>query len=93
MANHEQNLRSHIRHEVEPIIVHGIAVLILEAFLILVGVGLLTLKRLFPDHASRFDFVEGVDISLVIALVCMFGVYTLVIIGIRLAKGIAREWR
>ena len=86
------DLRAELRHETGPIVIHGITVLILEGFVLLIGVGLLVLKYFFPSHKAQLEFLEAADIWLALALVCLFGAYTLIVLVIRLTKGVLREW-
>ncbi len=92
LGDPDPGFRAQLRHDTMPIAVHGVTILILEGFILLVGVGLLVLKKLFPDHMAQLAFLESADIWLAVLFVCMFGSYTLVIVLIRLLRGVRREW-
>jgi len=51
------------------------------------------LEHLFPERKDLFQEMEAVDLWLVLALLCLFGVYTLIIVGIRLFRGLWIELR
>jgi len=80
-------------NEVEPIIKHAAVVLLLEISLLLCGLIILLLEHLFPERKDLFQEMEAVDLWLVLALLCLFGVYTLIVVGIRLFRGLWKELR
>jgi hypothetical protein len=79
--------------EAEPIVVHIVIVLLLEISLVLIGLVALALEHIFPKQESYFSIFEKVDIWLSLALLCLFGFYTLIRIAIRLTKGVLEESR
>jgi hypothetical protein len=80
-----------VRHEAEPIVTHAIVVFILEGCLLLIGLMTLLLEFIFPKQESYFLIIEQVDIWLALALLCLFGFYTLIRIGIRLTRAVMKE--
>lgn len=88
-----RGFRQRVWQEAEPIIVHAIIVLLLEVSLLLVGLLTLGLEHIFPNQGAYFSIIEKVDIWLALALLCMFGLYTLIRVGIRLGKGVIEEVR
>jgi hypothetical protein len=50
------------------------------------------LERLFPKQEAYFSWIEKVDIWISLALLAMFGLYTLFRVGIRLVRGLLDEW-
>jgi hypothetical protein len=89
----DRGFRQRVWQEAEPIIVHAIIVLLLEVSLLLVGLLTLGLEHIFPNQRAYFSVIEKVDIWLALALLCMFGLYTLILVGIRLGKGLIEEIR
>ena len=82
-----------IWHEAEPIIAHVTIVLLLEISLLLIGLLLLCLQRLFPDQKGDFMWIKKIDIWVALALLSIFGIYTIIRVSIRLFKGIVEEYR
>lgn len=80
-------------HEAEPLVIHIGVVLLLEISLLLIGLSALGLEKLFPNHTESFNLIEQIDIWLALALLCLFGLFTLIRIIIRLVFGIAEEVR
>jgi len=78
--------------EAEPIVAHAIVVLLLETSLLLIGLLAWLLEHLFPKQEVYFSWIEKVDIWTALALLSMFGVYTLLRVGIRLVRGLLDEW-
>jgi hypothetical protein len=79
--------------EAEPIIAHAVIILILEGSLLLIGLGTLALEHLFPKQEAYFSALEKVDIWMSLALLCMFGLYTIVRVSVRLFGGVRDEVR
>lgn len=79
--------------EAEPLVIHIGVVLLLEISLLLIGLAALGLEKLFPNHGESFNLIEQIDIWLALALLCLFGLFTLIRIIIRLVFGIAEEVR
>jgi len=65
---------------------------LLEASLLLIGLLAWLLEHLFPKQEVYFSWIEKVDIWTALALLSMFGVYTLLRVGIRLVRGLLDEW-
>ncbi len=82
-----------IWYEAEPIIAHAIIVLLLEISLLLIGLLLLGLQRLFPNQEGDFLWIKKIDIWVALALLSIFGIYTIIRVGIRLFRGIVEEYR
>ena len=80
-----------VRREAEPIISHAIVVLLLELALLVIGILTLALENLFPKHETYFLIIEKIDIYIALLLLCMFGIYTLLIVGFRLYNGLCKE--
>ena len=70
---------------------HAVVVLLLEVFLLILGFLTLALEYIFPRQEFYFSIIEKVDIWIALALLCLFGLYTLAIVSIRLFGGILRE--
>jgi len=59
---------------------------------LLIGLLAWLLEHLFPKQEVYFSWIEKVDIWTALALLSMFGVYTLLRVGIRLVRGLLDEW-
>lgn len=92
-TDNDQGFWRKIWKEAEPIIAHAVIILVLELSLLLIGLGTLALEHLFPKQESYFSTLEKVDIWMSLALLCMFGLYTVVRVGIRLFRGVQEEVR
>ena len=79
--------------EAEPIIAHAVIIVVLEVSLLLIGLSTLALEHLFPKQEAYFSTLERVDIWVALALLCMFGLYTVARVGIRLFGGMREEIR
>lgn len=77
-----------IRREVEPIVNHAIVVILLEATLLLIGLLALKLEEMFPNRHDDFYYIQTADVWICLALLSEFGLYTLVLVAIRLFKGL-----
>ena len=86
------NFWQEVWRESEPIVAHAIVVLLLETSLLLIGLLAWLLEHLFPKQEMYFSWIEKVDIWTALALLSMFGVYTLLRVGIRLIRGLLDEW-
>ena len=86
------NFWQEVWREAEPIVAHAIVVLLLETSLLLIGLLAWLLEHLFPQQEVYFSWIEKVDIWTALALLSMFGVYTLLRVGIRLVRGLLDEW-
>jgi hypothetical protein len=86
------NFWQEVWREAEPIVAHAIVVLLLETSLLLIGLLAWLLEHLFPKQEVYFSWIEKVDIWTALALLSMFGVYTLLRVGIRLVRGLLDEW-
>ena|SRR5215471_9897618 len=82
-----------VASEIEPILMHGIVVVSLELLLLLISGILVFLKYLLPDRKQDLDYIESTDLWVALLLLCLFGSYTLLIVAIRLGKGISAAWR
>lgn len=89
----DQDFWRKIWKEAEPIIAHAVIIVVLEISLLLIGLGTLALEHLFPKQESYFSTLEKVDIWMSLALLCMFGLYTIVRVSIRLFGGVQDEVR
>ena len=78
-------------HEAQPIVRHAGVVVLLELGVIAIGAGALLLQKLFPNQEYYLSWVEFLDVWLFLALLSMFGVYTLCIVALRLGRGIKEE--
>ena len=90
---HNRNFWQGVWREAEPIIAHAVVVLLLDMSLLLIGLLVWLLERLFPKQEAYFSWIEKVDIWTALALLAMFGLYTLSRVGIRLVRGLFDEWR
>lgn len=88
----QNNFRGRVRQEVETILIHGIVVLVLETTLLIIGGFVWILQTAFPKEEYNFSLIEKADIWTVFALFCLFAVYTVVRVCIRLVHGIQKEW-
>ena len=86
------NFWQEVWREAEPIVAHAIVILLLETSLLLIGLLAWLLEHLFPKQEVYFSWIEKVDIWTALALLSMFGVYTLLRVGIRLIRGLLDEW-
>ena len=78
--------------EVEPVVRHVIAVVILEGAVLVIGLFTRLLEYLFPDHKQYIEVIAIVDIWLALALLSLFGVFTLLLVGLRLFRSLHTEW-
>jgi len=85
------NFWQEVWREAEPIVAHAIVILLLETSLLLIGLLAWLLEHLFPKQEVYFSWIEKVDIWTALALLSMFGVYTLLRVGIRLIRGLLDE--
>ena len=85
-------LSSRIWREVEPIVNHAFTVLVLEISLLLIGLIGWILGWIFPDQKEYIAYIEKIDIWVALALLCLFGAYTITRVCIRLLRGIREEW-
>ena len=89
----DQGFWRKVWQEAEPIIAHAVIIILLETSLLIIGLLTLGLEGLFPEQEEYFSLLKKVDIWVALALLCMFGFYTVIRAGIRLIKGIAEEAR
>ena len=80
-----------VGREAEPIMAHAIVVLLLEFSLLIIGVMAWILSLLFPKEDYYFSLFAKIDLWTGLAVLCMFGAYTVIRIGIRLLRGIKDE--
>lgn len=92
-AHGKKGFVSAVWRETGPIISHAAVVLLLEVSLLLIGLLTLGLERVFPKQEYYFSIIERIDIWISLALLCLFGAYTLIIVSIRLIKAVLREAR
>lgn len=78
--------------EAAPILRHAGVVLILELSLLVFGVIAHGLVMLSPQHSSSYARIETVDILVAYIVLCMFGLYTIALVGIRLFSALRVEW-
>ena len=90
MANHH-GFWWRVGQEAEPIMAHAIIVLLLEFSLLIIGVMVWILRQLFPTEDSYFSLFVKIDLWTALTVLCMFALYTLIRIGIRLCKGVKDE--
>jgi hypothetical protein len=84
--------RTKLWTEVEPIIIHGVIVLVALGFLILIGLLIQVMNVSFPDHRNIMINLETGDIFLTIALLSLYGLYTFVLVSRRLYRNIRSEF-
>lgn len=89
----EPNRRHKLWKEVEPIVNHAVAVLILEGCLLVVGLLTRGLELLFPQQTDTLLIVEAVDTWTALAILCLFALYTLLQVSLRLFRALSREWQ
>jgi hypothetical protein len=92
MAEIKSTLGVKLWKEVEPIAIHAVVVLVLEISILLIGSMTKLLEILLPDQKHNLLLVEVIDSWLALALVSLFGLYTLIQVGIRLARALVSEW-
>lgn len=85
------NFMGRLRKEAEPLMIHGIVVALLGVILLVLGGFAWVLSYLFPAQEYYYSWAEKIDIWFVLALLCMFGFYTVIRIGIRLFWGLRQE--
>ena len=78
--------------EAEPIAVHAFIVVLLETTLLLIGLLTRLLTLALPKQENHLALIEMIDCWIALALISMFGAYTLVQVGIRLARALENEW-
>lgn len=72
---------------------HGVVVLIAETFLVLIGVLGWVLHWVFPTKWEKeFECFERVDIWTALAVLSLFGTYTVIRVTLRLARGVREEY-
>ena len=91
MPNSEKSFGHRMWQETEPIVNHAIVVLLLDVSLLLLGLVTLALEYIFPKQEFYFSIIEKVDIWLALSLLCLFGLYTLIIVSVRLFRGVLKE--
>jgi hypothetical protein len=83
---------SRVANEIEPVLSHAIVALVLETVVLLLGLGALALRYISPGHLSFVELIETIDIGVAIILASMFGLYTLILVAIRLIRSVMEEW-
>lgn len=81
-----------IRRETEPIVTHVILVLVLEVSLIVIGLIALGLEPLFSHETFVLNWIKKVDIWGMLILLCLLTLYTVILVGIRLFRGVKEEY-
>jgi hypothetical protein len=79
--------------EAEPILTHGLVVLLLESVLLAVGALLWILAKLFPSEEFYFSIIAKVDIWTALVVLSMFCICTVLRLAIRLARGVKEEYQ
>src|SRR5690348_6175593 len=77
--------------EAAPLLRHAVIVAIQLACLTLFGLVLRQLHAVFPDHLQVIVFLEQIDLWLVAALLCLFAIYTFVIVALRMWVALRSE--
>lgn len=82
-----------LRGELEPLLVHGAVALTLEAMVLVIGAGVKLLALLFPEKTDYVALIATIDVWFALAVLCLFGTYTLVEVLLRLSGAVVREYR
>lgn len=78
---------------IEPIVEHAIAVVVLETSVLIVGLVALLLKRWLVDQERFVAILEQVDIVFAIIFLGLFGAHATFTVSIRSFKALKDEWR
>ena len=92
MSQFEESIGATLWEEAEPIIRHAVVVLVLEASFLVIGLCTRLLGFLFPEQRIYLHIIELVDIWLALALLSLFGVFTLLQVALRLYRSLKSEW-
>ncbi|HET6883664.1 MAG TPA: hypothetical protein VFI31_26155 [Pirellulales bacterium] len=77
---------------IEPIVEHAIAVVVLESSVLVVGLVALLLKRWLASQERFVDILEQVDIVFAIVFLCIFGAHATIGVSIRSFQSLRDEW-
>jgi len=79
--------------ELEPLLRHGAAALKVVVMLLLLGGGVKLLDLLFPDKDGYVAVIETIDIWLAIAVLSIFGTFTILEVLLRSIAALRREFK
>ena len=78
--------------KIDPIISHCLCVLFLGLALLFIAGLLWLLENLLPDKKEFISYLKTADIWLIFAILCLFGLYTFILIAIILFKHLRDVW-
>lgn len=84
--------RAKLRQDLEPIIRHTAAAVVIEASLLAIGGVGWGLKRLFASQQTLFEYFELVDLLIAFLLLCLYGFSALALVAISLLDGVVEAW-
>ncbi|MCG8407583.1 MAG: hypothetical protein MI923_20490 [Phycisphaerales bacterium] len=93
MENDSKNngFLTRLLNEAEPIIFHAATVLMIELSLLVLGLMTSLLEKLFPAYKKYFEIMKLIDIWAAMFFLCMFALFTLFLVGLRLFKSLREE--
>jgi hypothetical protein len=77
--------------EAAPILRHAAVLAILTTVAVVSDVLLFLLKITLPEYAPTFEFLERLDIIFFTGLFCLFGIYTAVLVVLRMWRSVRGE--
>ncbi len=87
------NFFTRVLHEVEPLIKHTLAVLVLLTGLILIGLAVKTLEYMFPAQQAEWTRLESYDLTAAMILLVLYAGFTVIFVCIRLIKALIIEYK
>lgn len=81
------NFRERLWHEIQPLVIHGSAVLVLYGFLIVFNV----LAVYLPPEDTVTKSIKLIDAYCALILVTLFGIYTVCLVALRLKNSLKLE--
>ena len=91
MSDNSTSFSKRLWHEAEPLVTHGVIVVLLLLILTVIGLSIENMKHVFPGHADYLTLLEKGDIWVAAALLAMFGAYTLIRVAFRLFSNLKEE--
>lgn len=85
--------RSRLWQELEPLVRHGAAALVLELTLLLLSGGAKLLASLSPKEVDYLSLIVKFDLWLVMVLLGLFGMYTIIEVAMRLLGSLFKEFK
>jgi hypothetical protein len=89
---HRPEFWDELGQELQPLVNHACCALFLEISLVVGGLVVLSLEHLFPHYEHYFSLIKIIEVWTALAILCMFGFYTIVLIGIRIYQSLRKEY-